>query len=55
MNNLEMEAARAQVASARELRRIADALEDIAKVLKIGGGFSAGNGNNLGTKEKDDE
>lgn len=52
---IEMDALRAQISSAHELRRIADALEGIAKILKIGGLFPSPDKHNIGTKGKDDE
>lgn len=55
ITKIEMDALHAQVSSAHELRRIADALEDIAKILKIGGLFPSSDTHNIGTKGKDDE
>lgn len=53
--NIEIDAARAQVSSVRELRRIADALEELVKIAKIDGLLSAKTGHNMATKGKDNE
>lgn len=55
ITQVEMNALHAQIESARSLRRIADSLEEIAKILKIGVNLSPQTADNIGTKEKDDE
>ena len=55
ITQIESNALHAQVSSAHELRRIADALEELVKIVKIGGLFPSPDKHNIGTKGKDDE